>query len=186
MEILVSIGAYVAAIPIWCLVWGSAHGFSLMRRNRMLSIPFALSLAYLVGNVILLAVYHGQVSGAQYEEARIGIIVSRSGIAIQATASVVFMATIVYGLSIKRVPLHFVRFVVYAFIAILAIMAPILWIPARQSELFFILRHVQTIALNFGLFLCVAGIMVLLQDLLNHGDANVSLLGGVGRDDMER
>ncbi|WP_018951993.1 hypothetical protein [Thioalkalivibrio sp. AKL12] len=42
-----------------------------------------------------------------------------------------------------------------------------------------LLRHVQSIGLNFGLFLCVAGIVVLLQDLLRHGDAEVSLLGGM-------
>lgn len=96
---------------------------------------------------------------------------------MQATASLVFVATIVYGLSIKRLPLHFIRFVVYAFVAILGIMAPILWIPAEQNSLFFVLRHLQSIALNFGLFLCVAGIMVLLQGILTHGDIRVDPIG---------
>lgn len=92
-------------------------------------------------------------------------------IAAQAMASVLIVATIVYGLSIKRVPLHFIRFVVYSFIALLGVMAPILWIPAEQAGLFFVLRHFQATALNFGLFLCVAGIIMLLRDLITHGDA---------------
>jgi hypothetical protein len=96
-------------------------------------------------------------------------------IAAQAMASVLIVATIVYGLSIKRVPLHFIRFMVYSFIALLGVMAPILWIPAEQADLFFVLRHFQATALNFGLFLCVAGIIMLLRDLITHGDAQISL-----------
>lgn len=177
MEVLAAILVYLLAIPLWCGIWWSANGFALMRSNRLLTLPFCLSLIYLAGNALLLFIFGGQVSSPGQEEARIGIIVTRSAIAVQATASLVFVATIVYGLSIKRLPLHFIRFVVYAFVAILGIMAPILWIPAEQNSLFFVLRHVQSMALNFGLFLCVAGIMVLLQDILTHGDVRVAPIG---------
>lgn len=176
MEVTVAFIAYTLAVPLWIYVWWSATGFRLMRHNRLLMLPFGLSLLYLVGNAALLLAF-GEISQPGREEARIAIIVDRSAIAVQATASVLIVATIVYGLSIKRVPLHFIRFMVYAFVAILGLMAPILWIPVEEAALFFVLRHLQSVALNFGLFLCVAGIVVLLQDLLTHGDARVSLMG---------
>lgn len=108
------------------------------------------------------------------EEGRFGYLTDRASIAVQATASIVIVATIVYGMSIKRVPAHFIRFVVYTFICVLALMSPVLWIPLNSSEMFYILRHSQTIALNYGLFFCVAGIIILLKDLLTHGDLAIS------------
>lgn len=169
---------YVLAVPLWIGIWWSATGFRLMRDNKLLALPFLLSLAYVIGNAILVAGFGG-LSEATHEESRTIFITDRAMIAVQATASVLIVATIVYGLSIRRVPVHFIRFMVYAFVALLGVMAPILWIPAQEAEFFFVLRHVQSIGLNFGLFLCVAGIVVLLQDLLRHGDAEVSLLGGL-------
>ena len=174
MAITIATFIYVLSIPLWLLVWYSATGFRLMRHNPLLIIPFLLSLTYLAGNAILLEVFT-ETSGATYEEERIKAITDRAMIAAQAMASVLIVATIVYGLSIKRVPLHFIRFMVYSFIALLGVMAPILWIPAEQADLFFVLRHFQATALNFGLFLCVAGIIMLLRDLITHGDAQISL-----------
>ncbi len=185
MEIKAAIFAYLLSIPLWIASWYSATGFRLMRHNRLLMLPFGLSLVYLAGNAILVGAF-AEVSGPAQEEARIAIIAERSLIAVQATASVLIVATIVYGLSIRRVPLHFIRFMVYAFVAILGIMAPILWIPAQEASLFFVLRHIQAIALNFGLFFCVAGIVILLQDLLTHGDARVSLVGAETMAEDER
>ena len=174
MEITLATALYLGAMPLWLAIWQSATGFRLMRHNPLLIIPFALSLVYLAGNALLLGVFT-ETSEALREEARIAIIADRAMIAVQATASILIVATIVYGLSIRRVPVHFIRFMVYAFIAILGVMAPILWIPAEEAALFFLLRHFQSVALNFGLFLCVGGIIMLLCDLLQHGDARISL-----------
>lgn len=174
MEITIATALYLVAMPLWLGIWHSATGFRLMRHNPLLVIPFALSLLYLAGNALLLGVFT-ETSAALREEARIAIISDRAMIAVQATASILIVATIVYGLSIRRVPVHFIRFMVYAFIAILGVMAPILWIPAEEAALFFLLRHFQSVALNFGLFLCVGGIIMLLRDLLVHGDAHINL-----------
>jgi hypothetical protein len=81
----------------------------------------------------------------------------------------------VYGLSIQRVPVEFVRFMVYSFVALLGLMAPLLWMPEGVAEGLFILRHFQTVALTMGLFLCVGGIVILLRDLLEHGEPEISL-----------
>jgi hypothetical protein len=44
-------------------------------------------------------------------------------------------------------------------------MAPVTWIPVDKPEWLMILRHAQTVPFLMGIFLCVAGIMVLLNDL---------------------
>lgn len=170
-----AMGIYTASIPLWLLIWGSAHGFKLMRENKLLLIPFLLGFAYLGGNAIL-TFFFGEIGDITYEEGRFAYITDRAMIAVQATASVLIVATIVYGLTIKRVPVHFIRFMVYSFIAILGIMAPLLWVPIELPEMFYVLRHIQSIALNMGLFLCVAGISVLLSDLLSHGDAKINFI----------
>ena len=66
---------------------------------------------------ILIGVF-GEMRSADQEEARTVFITDRAMIAVQATASVLIVATIVYGLSIRRVPLHFIRFMVYSFVAL--------------------------------------------------------------------
>lgn len=171
----VAVAIYLASIPLWLTIWASADGFKLTSENRMLLFPLLLGILYLAGNALLTFVYTG-VGDIAYEEGRFAYITERALIAVQATASVLIVATIVYGLTIKRVPVHFIRFMVYSFIAILGVMAPLLWVPIELPEMFYVLRHLQSIALNMGLFLCVAGIIVLLRDLLTHGDARIHFL----------
>ncbi|MGM0526126.1 MAG: hypothetical protein ACQEQ8_08035 [Pseudomonadota bacterium] len=170
-----TISIYLVSIPAWLLIWKSAYGFQLMTENKLLFIPFLLGVIYLGGNAGLTMLF-SEVGQVSFEEGRFAYITDRAMIAVQATASVLIVATIVYGLTIKRVPVHFIRFMVYSFIAILGVMAPLLWVPLELPEMFYVLRHVQSIALNMGLFLCVAGISVLLRDLLTHGDAKVNFL----------
>ncbi|MEX1197370.1 MAG: hypothetical protein WEB57_05860 [Pseudohongiellaceae bacterium] len=170
----VAVAIYLASIPLWLGIWASADGFRLMIDNRLLLIPLLLGLLYLGGNAFLTFVYSG-IGDINYEEGRFAYITDRAMIAVQATASVLIVATIVYGLTIKRVPVHFIRFMVYSFIAILGVMAPLLWVPIELPEMFYVLRHLQSVALNMGLFLCVAGITVLLRDLLTHGDVRIHI-----------
>ncbi len=55
----------------------------------------------------------------------------------------------------------------YAFIALIGLMSPITWIPTNAPDMLMPLRHMQTVPFLWGLFLAVAGIVVLLQDV-NH------------------
>lgn len=182
-----TISIYLVSIPAWLLIWKSAYGFQLMTENKLLFIPFLLGVIYLGGNAALTTAF-SEVGQVSFEEGRFAYITDRAMIAVQATASVLIVATIVYGLTIKRVPVHFIRFMVYSFIAILGVMAPLLWVPLELPEMFYVLRHVQSIALNMGLFLCVAGISVLLRDLLTHGAAKVNFLefNSLGSTDGEK
>jgi hypothetical protein len=168
-----SIVIYGFTILLWFAVWYGATGYRLMRDNKLLIMPWLLCPLFLAGN-LLMTILFGEVGSTEYEESRFAYLTDRASIAVQATASIVIVATIVYGMSIRRVPVHFIRFMVYTFICVLGLMAPVLWIPMNSPEMFYILRHSQTIALNYGLFFCVAGIIILLKDLLSHGDVQIS------------
>lgn len=180
MHELISQTIYALAIPLWLLVWHFVGGYRLFKTTRLLWIPFLLCLTYLLGNLLMVAILGADMGDAQYEESRFVFIGERAMIAVQATASVLIVATLVYGLTIRKVPLDFIRFMVYSFVALLGLMAPILWIPEGSTSGLFLLRHFQTVALNYGLFLCVGGIVVLLRDLLEHGDAHVSFEAPTG------
>lgn len=182
MHAVIVVSIYCAAIPLWLLLWWAVDGFRLSRRTPLLWLPFALSLAYLFGNLLLVGVFGTETGTAEYEESRFLFIGERAMIAVQATASVLIVATLVYGLTIRKVPVDFIRFMVYSFVALLGLMAPILWIPEGSATGLFTLRHFQTVALTYGLFLCVGGIVVLLRDLLAHGEARVSFDGPTGFD----
>lgn len=171
---LLSESIYALAIPLWLIVWYAVDGYSLLKTTRLLWIPFVLCLTYLLGNLLMVGLLGAEMGDAHYEESRFVFIGERAMIAVQATASVLIVATLVYGLTIRKVPLDFIRFMVYSFVALLGLMAPIIWIPEGSAAGLFLLRHFQTVALTYGLFLCVGGIVVLLRDLLDHGEAHVS------------
>lgn len=180
MSYPLSIAIYAFAIPLWLLVWYAVDGYKLLKSTRLLWIPFTLCLAYLIGNLLMVGLLGADMGDAHYEESRFVFIGERAMIAVQATASVLIVATLVYGLTIRQVPLDFIRFMVYSFFALLGLMAPILWIPEGSATGLFLLRHFQTVALTYGLFLCVGGIVVLLRDLLEHGEAYVSFEAPTG------
>jgi hypothetical protein len=166
---------YLAAIVAWLLIWRVADGYNLMTsRVKSLWIPFALAIGFLSINAVLVFFFDG-VGSSDYEESRFVFIDARAMLAIQALAAILIVATIVYGLTVRRLPVEFIRFMVYAVVSVLGLVAPIIWIPDGFTVGFFLLRHFQNAALLIGLFLCVAGIIVMLGDLLAHGEAKVVL-----------
>ncbi|MFV8833336.1 hypothetical protein ACNSTU_00015 [Aquisalimonas sp. APHAB1-3] len=174
MHLAIVVTIYSASLPLWLLVWWAVDGYALFRRAPLLWLPFGFGVFYLVGNLVMVLVFGADTGSAEYEESRFQFIGERAMIAVQATASVLIVATLVYGLTIRKVPVDFIRFMVYSFVALLGLMAPIIWIPEGSATGLFTLRHFQTVALTFGLFLCVGGIVILLRDLLAHGDARIS------------
>jgi hypothetical protein len=169
------------AVPVWVLLWWSLGGFGEIKTTPWLWLPFSLCLFYLLANGTLGLFYNG-IGGTPYEESRFAFIDSRASLGIDAAAAAVIVATIVYGLTIKRLPKAFLKFIIAAFVAFLGITAPILWVPLELPQLFFALRHVQTIAMNFALFWVVAALIVMLKDMFDHSDFVVN---HVGKDDPE-
>jgi hypothetical protein len=169
------------AVPLWVIMWWSLGGFRSSKSTPWLWLPFILAILYLLVNGGLGLTYTG-VGDTAYEESRFGFIDSRARLGIDAAAAAVIVATIVYGLTIKRLPKAFLRFVIAAFVALLGITAPILWVPIELPELFFLLRHIQTIAMNFALFWIVAALIVMLRDMFEHSELIVK---GKGHDGAE-
>lgn len=167
------------AIPLWVILWWALGGFKTSKTTPWLWLPFALSLLYLLGNGTLGVLYTG-IGDTPYEESRFGFIDSRARLGVDAGAAAVIVATIVYGLTIKRLPKAFLKFVIAAFVALLGITAPILWVPIELPELFFVLRHLQTIGMNFSLFWVVAALIVMLKDMFDHSDFLVKHKGHDG------
>lgn len=167
------------AVPVWVVLWWSLGGIKSSQSTPWLWLPFTLSILYLLANGFLGLLYTG-VGDTPYEESRFGFIDSRARLGVDAGAAAVIVATIVYGLTIKRLPKAFLKFVIAAFVALLGITAPILWVPIELPELFFFLRHIQTIAMNFALFLVVAALIVMLKDMFDHSDFVVKHKGHDG------
>lgn len=167
------------AVPVWVVLWWSLGGIRSSQSTPWLWLPFTLSILYLLANGSLGLLYTG-VGDTPYEESRFGFIDSRARLGVDAGAAAVIVATIVYGLTIKRLPKAFLKFVIAAFVALLGITAPILWVPIELPELFFFLRHIQTIAMNFALFLVVAALIVMLKDMFDHSEFVVKHKGHDG------
>ena len=174
MHQTIAIITYALALPLWLGTWWWIGGFRMQRHDPMLWLPNGLCLLFLIINLALVSMF-GEVGKVAYEEGRIAFIQDRAMIVVQATASVLIVAVLVYGLTIRKVPVEFIRYLLYAFIFLLGVMAPIIWIPIEKPGFFFVLRHVQTVALIFSLFLCVAGIIVLLRDIMTAGGVEIDL-----------
>ena len=62
--------------------------------------------------------------------------------------------------------------VAIALSASLGFMLPVIWIPPQHEEWMQLLRHVQTASFNWGLFLMCAGLLILLEDLIQQSAAD--------------
>jgi hypothetical protein len=133
----------VVAIPSWILFWWAVGGFERAKSNRMMLIPFGLALIYLIGNAAISLRFSG-IGEVAYEESRIAFIDRRTDVGLGAATGALVVATIVYGLTIKTLPIIFLKFIISAYIALIGLSAPILWIPIEVPEMFFVLGHFQT------------------------------------------
>ena len=157
-----------AALPIWVLVWKAVGGFKRAQTNKMMLIPFGLGILYLVGNAII-SVLFSEIGDVSYEESRFAFIDRRAGVGLGAATGALVVASLVYGLPIKTLPVVFLKFIIAAYVALIGLSSPILWIPIEVPEMFFVLRHFQTVAMNSGLFLIVGAVIILLDDLMKYG-----------------
>lgn len=156
---------YAAGILGWLLVWWIGDGYRLMVGEiRLLWIPFGVCIGVLFGNALL---WHAKASIAtlELEESLFNFLDTRSANIINATGSVLVIATIIYGVNRTQIPKDFLRFEALAFICLLGFSAPILWIPTYNPYWLMLLRHYQTIPFTYGIYLGVSGILVLLYGL---------------------
>jgi len=177
MEQIVVVLIYSAGIVGWLLFWACYIRLESLRENPLLFIPFLLCLVFLGLNLCISGSNTG-VGDSKLEESLFHFLDARSGLVISATASVLVVVTIIYGASSRRFPLKFIQFEAFSFMVLLGIMAPVVWIPQGDPKPLMLLRHCQTVAFLWGVFLCVSGIMILLNDLMemrrDYGDYEFS------------
>ena len=156
---------YTVGILGWSFFWFFFVGDWAFKSIRSLWVPFVLCLFFLVLNLFISG-FNGVVAHIELEEGLFNVLENRASLAIDATASVLIVATIIYGVSIKELPSLFIILVSSAFVCLIGLMVPVTWIPTDSPRMLFILRHCQTVPFLWGVFLCVSGIMVILDDIV--------------------
>lgn len=180
MHAMIAALIYAAAIPAWVGIWYWIGGFRLQREERLLLVPYLAAMGFLAANLSPVLLF-GEVGDVPYEEGRFSFIQDRALIVVQATASVLIVAVLVYGLTVRKVPVEFICFMLYAFIFLLGVMSPVVWLPIDRPGMFFVLRHLQSVALIYSLFLCVGGVILLLRDIMQAGGVEIDLAKNTDR-----
>ncbi|TIH08120.1 hypothetical protein D8779_11385 [Pseudomonas leptonychotis] len=166
---------YSLSALAWLLFWRRSLAMpALLQRYPLLQAPWlGGALVQLVGAALVL---HPDTSaGKEFEAVLFDVLHSRADLVLSASASILVVATVVYGMQQQSPPPQtFIRLMSYAMVALLGFMLPIVWIPQTQSEWMRLLRHMQTAAFNGGLFLVCAGLITLLEDLMRSESGAVS------------
>lgn len=166
---------YSLSALAWLLFWRRSLAMpALLQRYPLLQAPWlGGALVQLVGAALVL---HPDTSaGKEFEAVLFDVLHSRADLVLSASASILVVATVVYGMQQQSPPPQtFIRLMSYAMVALLGFMLPIVWIPQTQSEWMRLLRHMQTAAFNWGLFLVCAGLITLLEDLMRSENDAVS------------
>lgn len=159
------VGMYLIGILLWLVLWRMFNGYELMRyKARLLRLPFFMALVVLMGNMVL-EILNEKKSGIDFEEGLFNFLDQRTSNVVSASASMLVIATIIYGTDHSAMPKDFLRSMALSFICFIGISTPILWIPANRPAWLMLLRHYQTISFTYGLFFSVSGIIVLLENL---------------------
>ena len=156
---------YMIGIIVWISLWIYSGAMKSQKVIKSLYIPFCLCILFMLANWFILGCYTTTAGSVELEESLFKFLESRTQITLQVSASVLIVATIIYGVSREKFPTLFIRLESLSFVCLIGLMAPVTWIPVGKPEWLMILRHAQTVPFLMGIFLCVAGIMVLLNDL---------------------
>jgi len=155
---------YVTGAAAWVVLWWFAHGVTTMRHAPALWFPFLACIAVLLINA-------GLIEGTQHigdaarEESRFRFLDFRARLAITGLMSVLIVGGVLASISTFSLSREFVRFQMLAVVFFLGFMAPVVWMPANDPTAMVVLRHYQTVPFTYGLFLSIAGVIVLLNDL---------------------
>lgn len=155
---------YIIGIIVWIYLWIYSGAMKSQKVIKTLYIPFCLCILFMLANALILGCFPA-VGDVVLEESLFNFLEKRAQLTLQVSASVLIVATIIYGVSHEKFPTLFIRLETLSFVCLIGLMAPVTWIPVNKPAWLMILRHAQTVPFLMGIFLCVAGIMVLLNDL---------------------
>lgn len=155
---------YMIGIIAWISLWIYSGAMKSQKVIKTLCVPFCLCILFMLANGLIIGCSLS-VGNVELEESLFNFLEDRSQLTLEVSASVLVVATIIYGASREKFPALFIRLETLSFVCLIGFMAPIMWIPINQPYWLMILRHAQTVPYLMGIFLCVSGIMVLLNDL---------------------
>lgn len=155
---------YMIGILAWISLWICSGAMKSLKVIKTLWVPFCLCILFMLANGLII-VCNLSVGEVELEESLFNFLENRSQLALEVSASLLVVATIIYGVSSEKYPALFIRLETLSFICLIGFMAPVMWIPVNQPYWLMILRHAQTVPYLMGIFLCVSGIMVLLNDI---------------------
>jgi hypothetical protein len=155
---------YVIGIIIWISLWIYSGAMKSQKVIKALYIPFFLCIFFMLANGLILGCYPS-VGNVDLEESLFNFLETRTSLTLEVSASVLVVATIIYGVSREKFPKLFIRLETLSFVCLIGLMSPVTWIPINKPDWLMVLRHAQTVPFLMGIFLCVSGIMVLLYDL---------------------
>ncbi len=156
---------YVGGILLWCLIWRVVNGYTLMRQKKMIYIPFLYCFATLGANAWISFFYNKAIGTTALEESLFSFLDMRTQNIVQATAGVLIIATVIYQTTKRHLPQDFLRFIALAYVFLIGIMSPVIWIPVNKPDWLKKLLAYQTVAFIYGIFLSIGGIIVLIDDL---------------------
>lgn len=155
---------YMVGILVWILLWIYSGAMKSQKVIKSLYIPFFLCILFMAANGFISGC-NPSVGNTDLEESLFNFLENRAGLTLEVSASVLVVATIIYGVSREKFPTLFIRLETLSFVCLIGLMAPVTWIPIDKPYWLMILRHAQTVPYLMGIFVCVSGIMVLLYDL---------------------
>ncbi|WP_133127760.1 hypothetical protein [Legionella nagasakiensis] len=156
---------YSAGIVLWPIIWFFLDGYSLLLKNKWIILPFMLCIVVLISNIALQFVGH-PVFSIQLEEELFRFLDFRSANIISIISGILVISAVIYGVSKRKIPRLFIRFVALTFITLLGFMIPIIWIPTNKPEWLQVLRAYQTVPFTYGIFFSTTAILILLEDIM--------------------
>ena len=113
--------------------------------------------------------YNKAIGTTALEESLFSFLDMRTQNIVQATAGVLIIATVIYQTTKRHLPQDFLRFIALAYVFLIGIMSPVIWIPVNKPDWLKKLLAYQTVAFIYGIFLSIGGIIVLIaQDIFKN------------------
>ena len=106
---------YVVGVVVWIALWHFSGARTAMRTTRTLYVPYVSCVGFLTLNGLIVGNFPA-VGDVLLEESLFNFLDERARLALQVSASVLVVATIIYGVSQQRFPALFIRLEALSFV----------------------------------------------------------------------
>ena len=177
---------YGGGMVLWYYLWGAARGFALMKKDRLLLIPFYLVFFILFSQIVIAFIYETTFSVMKNELALISIIETNTTQLLQSNVGVLIVAPVIVSIIKKNLNHDFIVFQAFSLIFVAGGVLPIYWTPENHGEFLYYLRHSKTVPYTIGIGFLIGGILILLKHLGLHMDHRSSKKNDVSHDESDK